>query len=72
MKYIFILDIKNNSKGKQSQLVVQEMQETLVRSLGGEDPGEGKGYTFQYSCLENSLGRGAWRAMVHRVTKSWT
>ena len=72
MKYIFILDIKNNSKGKQSQLVVQEMQETLVRSLGGEDPREGKGYTSQYSCLENSLDRGAWRAMVHRVTKSRT
>ena len=27
---------------------------------------------LQYSCLENSIDRGAWRATVHRVTKSWT
>ena len=35
-------------------------------------PGEGNGYPFQYSCLENSMDRGAWWATVHRVTKSWT
>ena len=27
----------------------------------GRSPGEGNGNTFQYSCLENSMGRGAWR-----------
>ena len=27
---------------------------------------------LQYSCLENSLDRGAWLAKVHWVTKSWT
>ena len=27
---------------------------------------------LQYSCLENPMGRGAWRATVHRVAKSWT
>ena len=35
-------------------------------------PGEGKGYPFQYSCLENSMDRGAWRATVHEVEKSQT
>ena len=35
-------------------------------------PGEGKGYPLQYSCLENSMDRGAWRATVHRVAKSDT
>ena len=34
--------------------------------------GEGHGNPFQYSCLENSTDRGAWRARVHRVTKSQT
>ena len=29
-------------------------------------------YPLQYSCLENLMGRGAWRATVHRVTKSRT
>ena len=27
---------------------------------------------LQYSCLENPMSRGAWRAIVHRVTESWT
>ena len=35
-------------------------------------PGEGNGNPLQYSCLENPMDRGAWRATVHRVTKSWT
>ena len=33
--------------------------------------GEKNGYPFQYSCLENSMDRGAWQTMVHEVTKSW-
>ena len=32
-------------------------------------PGEGNGNPFQYSCLENSMDRGAWRATVYGVTK---
>ena len=35
-------------------------------------PGEGNGKALQYSCLENPMDRGAWRATVHGVTKSWT
>ena len=35
-------------------------------------PGEGHGNPLQYSCLENSMDRGAWWATVHGVTKSWT
>ena len=38
----------------------------------GRPPGEGNGNPLQYSCLENSVDRGAWQAMVHGVTKSWT
>ena len=30
----------------------------------GRSPGEGNGNPLQYSCLENSMGRGAWRATV--------
>ena len=36
----------------------------------GRSPGEGNGYPLQYSCLENSMDRGAWQATVHRVAKS--
>ena len=35
-------------------------------------PAEGNGNTRQYFCLENPMDRGAWRATVHRVTKSQT
>ena len=35
-------------------------------------PGEGIGYALQYSCLENSVDRGAWRATAHGVLKSQT
>ena len=35
-------------------------------------PGEGNGNPFQYSCLGNPTDRGAWRATVHAVAKSWT
>ena len=35
-------------------------------------PGEGNRNPLQYSCLENPMDRGAWQAIVHRVTKSWT
>ena len=34
--------------------------------------GEGNGNPLQYSCLENPMKRGTWRATVHRVTKSRT
>ena len=35
-------------------------------------PGAGNGNLLQYSCLENPMDRGAWWAMVHRVTKTET
>ena len=38
----------------------------------GRSPGEGNGYPLQYSCLENSMDRGAWQATVHGAAKSWT
>ena len=36
----------------------------------GRFPREGNVYPLQYSCLENSMDRGAWQATVHGVTKS--
>ena len=51
-----------------------------VRDIGGmgsipgwgRSPGEGNGYLLQYSCLENSMDKGTWQALVHGVTKSRT
>ena len=38
----------------------------------GRYSGEGNGCPLQYSCLGNPMDRGAWRATVHGVVKSWT
>ena len=43
-----------------------------IRDMGsipglGRPPGEGHGNPLQYSCLENPIDRGAWRATVHGV-----
>ena len=38
----------------------------------GRSPGEGNGNPLQYSCLENSMDRGAWQATVHGEAKSQT
>ena len=35
----------------------------------GRSPGEGNDNPLQYSCLENPMGRGAWRATVHEVAR---
>ena len=38
----------------------------------GRSPGEGNGNLLQYSCLENSMDRGAWQAIVCGTTESQT
>ena len=43
----------------------------LIPGLG-RFPGKGKGNPLRYSCLENPMDRGPWRATVHGVAKSWT
>jgi len=46
-----------------------------IRDVGlipglGRSPGGGHDNPLQYSCLENPMDRGAWWAMVHRVSQS--
>ena len=40
--------------------------------LVGKWIGEGSGTPFQYSCLENPMDRGVWKAAVHGVAEGWT
>ena len=47
-------------------------KESICQVLGsipglGRSPGEGNGNSCQYSCLENSMDRGAWWTIVHGV-----
>ena len=47
------------------------IRDTCLISGLRRSPGGGHGYTLQYTCLENPMGRGGWRATVHEVTKNW-
>ena len=48
-----------------------QQQQQQIPGLGSS-PREGNGNPLQYSCLEISMGGGAWWATVHGVAKSWT
>ena len=49
-----------------------DSKEVGLLTGSGRFPGEGNGNLIQYSCLENSMDRGAWWAIVHGVAKSQT
>ena len=55
------------SDGKESVCNVGDLGSILEL---GRSPGEGNGNAIPYSCLENSMDRGAWRATVDEVAKS--
>ena len=56
---------------------MEKNQPANAKNLGSvsglrRSPGGGNGNSLQYSCLENSMDRGVWRATVKRVAKSRT
>ena len=55
-------------------LLVNAKDEREVGSTPGSGryPGRGNGKLLQYSCLKNSMDRGAQWAIVHGIAKSWT
>ena len=75
VNYVFMVWISRipsfpgGSDSKESACNMGDMG--LIPGLG-RSPGEGNGYPLQYSGLENSMDKGAWRATAHGVAKSWT
>ena len=67
--YICIYGFPDGSVGKESARNAGDLG-SIPGS--GRSPGEGNGNPLQYSCLQNSMDRGAWWITVHGVTKSWT
>ena len=63
------MELPGGSDGKASA-----HNEEAPSSIPGleRSPGEGNGNRLQYFCLENSMDRGAWWAIVHGVAKSRT
>ena len=65
----FILIFPGGSDNKESACHAGDLGSILGL---GRSPGEEKGYSLQYSCLENSMDRVALQATVQGVAKSWT
>ena len=64
MQFISVQGLPGGSEGKESACSAGDTGSILG---SGRSPGEGHGNPLQYSCLENSMNRGAWRATVHGV-----
>ena len=64
-----MVGLPSGSDGKETAFSTEAAG--LIPGLGGS-PGEGNGNPLQYSCLENSMDRGAWLAIVHGDAMSWT
>ena len=67
-KWVFQVDLvlKNLSVN------VGDVKEAGLIPELGRSPGEGNGNPLQYSCLENPMDRGTWRAAVHGISQSQT
>ena len=61
--------IPDDSDGKESAYNAGKLG--LIDGLG-RSPKGGRGNPLQYSCLENTMDRGAWWATIDGVAKSWT
>ena len=60
---------KNKNK-KESTCNAEDERDTGFIPGLGRNPGAGNGNPLQYSCLENTVGRGAWPATVHGTAQS--
>ena len=77
--FLFVFGVFGCSKcGFQVMLVVknpssnaEDLRDMSSIPVLGRFPEEGNNNPLQYSCLENPTDGGAWKATVHRVTKSW-
>ena len=67
--FVTILTFPCGSVGKESACNAGHLG--LIPGLG-RSSGEGNGNPLKYSCLDNPMDRGVWRAAVHEVVKSWT
>ena len=60
------------ASGKEPTCHCRRLRDPSLIPGPGRSPGGGNGNPIQYFCLENPMDRGAWKATIHEVTKSWT
>ena len=58
------------TSSKESACHTEDIRDMSLIPGSGRSPGWRHGNPLQYSCLENPMDKGAWRAIVHKVTKS--
>ena len=68
----FILYSKANFACYSRYFLTFAFQSPIMKRTAFLGVGEGNGTQLQYSCLENPMDGGAWKAAVHKVAKSWT
>ena len=61
----YLRNYRNNSRVSLKKIDGKKHLKAVINGSGVEI-----GNTLQYSCLENCMDRGAWRAMVHGITES--
>ena len=68
-RYTDLLDFPGSTVVKNPPANAGDTRDVGFISGSGRSLGEGNGNPLQYSCLENSMDRGAWWATVHGVEK---
>ena len=72
-EYIYIyLGFPGGASSSESACQFRRREDESWIPESGRSPGEGNGSPLQYSCLENSMDRGAWWAIVRGIAKSQT
>ena len=66
---IYSTSFPGDSDGKESTCIAGDPSSIPGSGISS---GEGNGYPLEYSCLENSMARGAWQATVYGVIKRQT
>ena len=59
-----------NPPAKAGDIVFDPWSENIAHA--SEQLGEGNGTPLQYSCPENPMDRGAWKAAVNGIAEGWT
>ena len=72
MCLLLLTSIPGGPSGKEPVCKAGDIRDVGLIPGSGRSPEGGHGNLLQYSCLENPVDRGAWRATVHAVAKSQT
>ena len=65
------LGFPGGASGKELTCQCRRLRDSGLIPGSGRSPGEGHDNPHQYSCLQNPMDRGAWRAIVNGVAKSY-